>query len=352
MNTKLCTYCDLNVDISLFVPGKNYKDGLHPWCRPCRTTYINNLRKGVKKAKKIRTHKTCIKCKFNKPLVDFSLKDAKRNYYRSACKNCDAIYHRQHRLDNPEKYKKQAQKVSEKLKALTAARKALEPQPKEGHKFCSECKEEKLFTIEFFAKSFVSKSGLSLRCLVCHTKEKQKKTKRRLSDKYQHQFCNHCDRELPFLDFKTESGGIGRVCKVCRVKSEKTNLEKMFNHARSRLRNFLFSENERYSEEIGCTNKELRIYIEKQFIKKMCWDNYGFYWNLDHYYPLSQAYKHGEEAYAKARHYTNIRPVRCRDNFSKHNHVPKEYRKAEEFLKGWERPKPVEKVIKPFSWDD
>lgn len=70
---------------------------------------------------------------------------------------------------------------------------------------------------------------------------------------------------------------------------------------------------------IGCSIKELKVYIEKQFKDGMTWDNYGFYgWHLDHILPLSSFDLTKAEEQKKAFHYTNIQPLWAKDNLRKH----------------------------------
>jgi len=380
---KRCTSCEdvKPATLEYFRANKTGKNGLESVCRPCylagQKAYRERERDKIKqryrdgrtlKPKeqhatvtrwlidgKEPTHKTCGgPCGLNKPVSEFQTNGHKINgqpMYRFSCKACVALYYKEHRLKDPEKAKERSRRRCEKVRAERAALRALEPKPKEGHIFCSSCKQEKLHVVDFFEKCYQSKCGLKFSCRVCTTKEKQKHTKQHLSDKYGYQFCKHCDQELVLNEFRTESGGTGRVCKNCKINSEKASKEKMFNNARSRLRTFLFASSERYSDEIGCTNFELKLHIQKQFTPEMNWGNYNTYWNLDHYYPLSKAFQHSSEAYAKARHFANIRPAISKNNFSKHSRVPKEYHKIEVFLKSPVLSKP-EDPKKPFSWDD
>jgi hypothetical protein len=116
----------------------------------------------------------------------------------------------------------------------------------------------------------------------------------------------------------------------------------------------LHSDKERYSPEIGCINTELRKCLESMFKKGMTWTNYGTYWHLDHHYPLSKAFEYSTEAYTKALHYTNIRPIKAGDNLKKHNQIPKEFRDIKVFLKSvvlpTESPQPLP-VPRPSIWD-
>lgn len=78
----------------------------------------------------------------------------------------------------------------------------------------------------------------------------------------------------------------------------------------------------------------------------MTWENHGKVWHVDHYYPLSKAFKHSDAAFKKACHYTNLRPLKKKQNLKKHAKIPSKFKNIEDFLSY--NPIP----IKPFSWDD
>lgn len=75
--------------------------------------------------------------------------------------------------------------------------------------------------------------------------------------------------------------------------------------------------------DLGCTLLELKIYLESKFDSWMNWENHGMYdknkdtWNLDHIIPLSKFNLENREEYLKACHYTNLQPLRARDNLIK-----------------------------------
>lgn len=66
---------------------------------------------------------------------------------------------------------------------------------------------------------------------------------------------------------------------------------------------------------LGCSHEELRLHIEKQFLKGMTWENKGL-WHIDHIIPISSA-KTIEEVHVLAK-YTNLRPLWQKDNREKH----------------------------------
>ncbi len=71
-------------------------------------------------------------------------------------------------------------------------------------------------------------------------------------------------------------------------------------------------------ELLGCTSKELKIYLQQQFKERMTWENYGFYgWHIDHKIPLSSFDLTKREEQKKAFHYTNLQPLWAKENMSK-----------------------------------
>lgn len=71
---------------------------------------------------------------------------------------------------------------------------------------------------------------------------------------------------------------------------------------------------------LGCTVKELRLYIESQFLPGMTWDNWSQKgWHIDHIKPLSKFDLFDPEQVKLAVHYTNLKPMWAFDNQSKGN---------------------------------
>lgn len=75
-----------------------------------------------------------------------------------------------------------------------------------------------------------------------------------------------------------------------------------------------YSKKTKTFELIGCTQDEVRRYVEDQFEEGMSWDNYGE-WHLDHKIPLSSA--ENEEEIALLCHYLNLQPLWAVENLSK-----------------------------------
>ena len=70
---------------------------------------------------------------------------------------------------------------------------------------------------------------------------------------------------------------------------------------------------------LGCTFKELEIYLEKKFKAGMSLDNYGFYgWHIDHIKALCSFNLNNPEERKRAWHYTNLQPLWAKENLHKH----------------------------------
>lgn len=69
---------------------------------------------------------------------------------------------------------------------------------------------------------------------------------------------------------------------------------------------------------IGCTGKELKIHLEKQFTTGMNWGNYGKKgWEVDHILPCVSFNLAIKEEQLKCFHYTNLQPLWASENQSK-----------------------------------
>ena len=67
---------------------------------------------------------------------------------------------------------------------------------------------------------------------------------------------------------------------------------------------------------IGCSFEELKIHIEKQFVKGMSWENRKL-WHIDHIVPISKAKT--EKEVLDLYHFTNLRPMWASENIKKSN---------------------------------
>lgn len=78
--------------------------------------------------------------------------------------------------------------------------------------------------------------------------------------------------------------------------------------------------------DLGCSIDELKLYLESMFDANMAWNNYGRYWNIDHIIPLSAIDLSNREQLLVVVHWTNLRPMKCKENICRRANVTKEER--------------------------
>ncbi len=78
------------------------------------------------------------------------------------------------------------------------------------------------------------------------------------------------------------------------------------------------SKSERTMELVGCSIKELKQHLKKQFTLGMDWNNYGIHgWHIDHIKSCCTFDLSKEEEQKKCFHYSNLQPLWAKDNFRK-----------------------------------
>lgn len=83
-----------------------------------------------------------------------------------------------------------------------------------------------------------------------------------------------------------------------------------------------YTKKSRTYEILGCEWDFFVVYFEGQFDKHMTWENHGSYWEIDHINPLKDA--HTYEDVEKWNHYTNLRPLKIKQNREKSGNRPDE----------------------------
>jgi len=105
-------------------------------------------------------------------------------------------------------------------------------------------------------------------------------------------------------------------------KREKDPIHKLKVYVRNRIRFYLskksFTKKNRTFQIVGCSPRELKEYIEQNFINGMSWENQGK-WHIDHIIPLASA-KTEEELY-KLCHFTNLQPMWASENIKKSSKI-------------------------------
>lgn len=99
-------------------------------------------------------------------------------------------------------------------------------------------------------------------------------------------------------------------------KQRKDPLFRMKENARKRSRKYIKTPGLSWVG-YGCTSDEYRAHMEKQFTKRMTWDNYGTYWHDDHIRPVASFDWSDPEQRRQCEHYTNKQPLEAKKNIAK-----------------------------------
>lgn len=202
-------------------------------------------------------------------------------------------------------------------------------------KICVQCKNEK--NLNEFNKNKRQKDGLQTTCKNCQ-KEYIRKNKKQLETYYQDWLVNNKEtRNLSNKQYRQNNRQqIRDYYKKYRLKpSFKENRRKYENNQRKisniykvranlrkRIGSFFKGKDKSKSTEklLGCSYKDLIIYLENKFTDGMNWENYGLYgWHIDHIIPLSSA--SDIISLEKLCHYSNLQPLWAKDNLSKGNKI-------------------------------
>lgn len=101
--------------------------------------------------------------------------------------------------------------------------------------------------------------------------------------------------------------------RILRKRQSKKPKTRMTRNLSRRLRDFLRENGARKSMEFGCTPKQLRGHIEKQFQSGMSWSNYGE-WHVDHIVPCKLFDLSVEDHRRLCFNWKNLRPLPGEEN--------------------------------------
>lgn len=211
-------------------------------------------------------------------------------------------------------------------------------------KLCAKCKETK--SADCFRKDTRMISGLNSYCKTCiATIAREKRQKVFASEKpiVFSKRCYKCKETKARAFFSMERGnadGLTAICKTCRslkhLESHAKNPDEYRRKAREAnkrmMKNPSFVIHKRVSARVGewlRTKKggkrtfdligyslpELKVHLERQFVKGMSWDNLGK-WHIDHIVPLSAF---DESQIKEAWALPNLRPLWAKQNLTKNN---------------------------------
>ena len=191
-------------------------------------------------------------------------------------------------------------------------------------KICTKCKESK--ELSNFSKRSAIKIGLTAWCKKCCSIDRK----------------NRYDSLTTFEKEKLNEEA--RIRKALRSESENAIIRKQ-NSERSRKRyatdinyrlrlilrvrlNAALKNNQKTGsavDDLGCSIKEFKKYLESKFEPWMTWDNQGNYdvnrktWQLDHIRALANFNLESKEELLKVCHYSNYQPLLAKENLEKSN---------------------------------
>ena len=208
--------------------------------------------------------KTCAKCKIEKNLNNFSSNKAKKDGKCVYCRDCYAIINKEWRQKNPEKDKK----IHDRWKKNN-----IETVRKNRLRYYYRHKEER----NNYSKKYRKKNKDKIRV----------KNRKYTIDKY-----------YKDINFRLSVVLRGRLWKAINRNSKKSSILTL----------------------LGCTIDELKVHLEKQFVKGMNWKNYGK-WHIDHIKPCCSFDLTDFEQQKQCFHHTNLQPLWAKDNIRKRGNV-------------------------------
>lgn len=203
-------------------------------------------------------------------------------------------------------------------------------------KVCSKCKGEK--DVYSFFRSREAKDGRKSQCKDCikeyrkknreeikeYQKEYHERKKDEIKECQKNYYCKYRKRiNAKKKAYKDKNRDRWKKYNREYVKNKYQNDPQMMIAARLRARIYAaitrknIKKQYHLNEVLGCTIKELKIHLEKQFKEGMTWNNYGA-WHIDHIIPCSAFDLTDIKEQKRCFHFTNLQPLTKEANLKKH----------------------------------
>jgi hypothetical protein len=208
-------------------------------------------------------------------------------------------------------------------------------------KICLKCNIEK--DLSDFTNNKTKKDGKCVYCRSCYAainkkwRDNNKEADKKIHDKWKSNNLDRVRKSRLKSYYNNHEASKKRARKYKKQNQEQLKIKnriyantKYHNDLNYRLVRLLrgriwkaLKRNSKYStslELLGCSIEELKIYLEKQFVKDMNWQNYG-QWHIDHVKPCSSFDLTDPEQQKLCFHYSNLQPLWAKDNIKKSDKI-------------------------------
>ncbi len=87
------------------------------------------------------------------------------------------------------------------------------------------------------------------------------------------------------------------------------------------MRKYMFKDGNSVLNFIGCDINNVKSWLEYNLTKEMTWENYGYYWNIDHIIPCNKFNFENENHITLCWNWTNLSPKTVSENSSKKDNI-------------------------------
>ena len=295
---KFCPTCKRELDISCFNINRSKKDGYCYQCRECQKQNYEKLK--IEKAKTVQSYpetKVCSYCKVELPSSSFSKRTASPDGLQPICKNCQTVKDKL-RISKIKIVPSQTKLCSYCNSVLDISEFDKSSYNSDGlQSMCKSCRREyKKQNIN--NEKYIHESGYK-QCTGCG---KLLPLSEFYISNYEYDGYNfHC-KDCCKAYYQRNKQEIARKDKIYREQNRdilNARDREKYNNSPSYRLNILMSSNiyralrggkseQHWEELVNYSLQELKEHLERQFDENMNWDNFGSYWEIDHIIPRNQ----------------------------------------------------------------